>query len=58
VYKERCFTDNNLAPAAPLSVARELGETSLMFLVHPTLAPVQIERTRQVIRDVLGQAGR
>ena len=58
VYRERCFTDNNLAPAAPLSVARELGETSLMFLVHPTLTPVQIERTRQVIRDVLGQAGR
>ena len=58
MYKERCFTDNNLAPAAPLSVARELVEISLMFLVHPTLAPVQIEQTRQVIRNVLSQAGR
>ena len=31
------LSDLGLAPAARLPVARELGETSLMFLVHPTL---------------------
>jgi dTDP-4-amino-4,6-dideoxygalactose transaminase len=39
-------------------VAKELGETSLMFLVHPTLTADQIEKTCQVIRDVMEQASR
>jgi len=44
IYLERCFQDAGLAPAERLPVARLLGETSLMFLVHPTITPEQIAR--------------
>ena len=39
---ETCFKDAGLAPAEPLPVARQLGDTSLMFLVHPTITPEQM----------------
>src|SRR5215813_1961936 len=39
-------------------VARELGETSLMFLVHPTLTEAHIDRTCEVAERVLSQATR
>ena len=42
IYLEKCFQDAGLAPAERLPVARELGETSLMFLVHPTITPEQM----------------
>lgn len=34
-------------------MARELGETSLMFLVHPTLTEAEIAKTADTVRDVL-----
>lgn len=37
IYLEKAFTSNGLGPKERLPVAKELGETSLMFLVHPTL---------------------
>ena len=37
VYLEKAFDNTSWRPAERLPVARELGETSLMFLVHPTL---------------------
>ena len=37
IYMERCFQEAGFAPAMRLPVARELGDTSLMFLVHPTI---------------------
>ena len=39
-------------PAAPLPIAKQLGETSLMFLVHPTLTESEIEQTVQAIEQV------
>ncbi|PKL43492.1 MAG: aminotransferase, partial [Candidatus Riflebacteria bacterium HGW-Riflebacteria-2] len=36
-----------------LPVARELGETSLMLLVHPTLTEQNIEDTIRVAKDVI-----
>jgi dTDP-4-amino-4,6-dideoxygalactose transaminase len=41
-----------------LPVARELGETSLMFLVHPTLGEREMEETVRVVREVMKEAGR
>jgi dTDP-4-amino-4,6-dideoxygalactose transaminase len=41
-----------------LPVARELGETSLMFLVHPTLGEREMEETVRVVREVMREAGR
>lgn len=37
VYLEKAFDTDNLRPLCRLPVAKELGETSLMFQVHPTL---------------------
>jgi len=36
--------------------ARQLGETSLMFLVHPSLTPAELDKTCAVVSDVLTQA--
>jgi dTDP-4-amino-4,6-dideoxygalactose transaminase len=56
IYLEKAFDGHPSRPAQPLPVARELGETSLMFLVHPTLTDEHIGRAVQVTRDVLKRA--
>lgn len=50
IYREKAFTDRRWGPLAPLPVARELGETSLCLLVHPTLdASAVHEMARRVV---------
>jgi hypothetical protein len=39
-------------------VAKELGETSLMFLVHPTLTEAEVAKTCEVASRVLSAASR
>ena len=56
VYLERAFDGTGWRPAQPLPVAHALGETSLMFLVHPTLTSTEIEQTSKVIGQVLAAA--
>ncbi len=56
IYRERAFCDNVLGPLEPLQISKELGETSLMFLVHPTLSRADIEKTCIAIRKVLKDA--
>ena len=56
VYLERCFQDAGLAPARPLPVSRELGETTLMFLVHPTLEDAHMQRTVDALAEVMNEA--
>jgi dTDP-4-amino-4,6-dideoxygalactose transaminase len=56
VYLEKAFDGCPSRPAERLPVARELGETSLMFLVHPTLSEQTVERTCAVARDVISRA--
>ena len=56
IYLEKAFDGTDWRPEAGLPVARRLGETSLMFLVHPTLLASEMQRTCQVIRDVLARA--
>lgn len=51
VYLEKAFDGTGLRPAARLPVARELGETSVAFLVHPTLTESEIARTVDAIAD-------
>ena len=43
-------------PQERLPIAKQLGETSLMFLVHPTLSQSSIERTADAIGDVMAAA--
>lgn len=56
VYLEKAFDGSGLRPRERLPVARELGETSLMFLVHPTLTAAEIEQTCSVIAAVMALA--
>ena len=52
VYLEKAFDGTGLRPKERLPVARALGETSLMFLVHPTLTMDEIEQCCDVIAEV------
>ena len=52
VYLEKAFDNTDFRPQERLSVARELGETSLMFLVHPTLTDEEIQKTCDVLTEV------
>lgn len=56
VYLEKAFEGTGWRPAERLPVARELGETSLMFLVHPGLSEAEIARTVTVAGGVLAEA--
>ncbi|MHC8367849.1 DegT/DnrJ/EryC1/StrS family aminotransferase [Pseudomonas sp. ZT5P21] len=56
VYLEKAFDGTDWRPAEPLPVAKELGETSMMFLVHPTLTEQEIAKTCTVLREVMVQA--
>ena len=53
VYLEKAFDNTPWRPEVRLTNAVELGETSLMFLVHPTLTKFEIDKTCEVIRTVL-----
>ncbi|WP_298808218.1 DegT/DnrJ/EryC1/StrS aminotransferase family protein [uncultured Psychrobacter sp.] len=54
VYLEKAFDNTGLRPSIRLPMAKQLGESSLMFLVHPTLAAAEIELTIQAIDGVFG----
>ena len=56
VYLERAFDNTDWRPTQRLANARELGETSMMFMVHPTLTGEEIGLTCRVISDVVQQA--
>ena len=56
VYLEKAFDGLNVRPQKGLPTAIELGETSLMFLVHPTLTESEINKTTQVLKLVMQQA--
>lgn len=56
IYMEKAFDNTGLQPEQRLPVAQELGESSLMFLVHPTLKDDEINKTVEVLRDVMRHA--
>lgn len=56
IYLEEAFAETDLRPRERLPVARALGETSLMFLVHPTLARRDVIDTAGAIRKVMAAA--
>jgi len=58
VYLEKAFDDTGWRPEERLPVARGLGETSLMFLVHPTLTEAEIQKTCAAVANVMGRASR
>jgi dTDP-4-amino-4,6-dideoxygalactose transaminase len=58
VYLEKAFDETGWRPESRLPVAKVLGETALMFLVHPTLTDNEINKTCEVLDGVLASASR
>lgn len=56
VYKEKAFEGTGYRPKTPLYNAIELGATSLMFLVHPTLKQSEIDKCCAVLTQVMNNA--
>ena len=55
VYLERAFDNTGFRPSKRLAIAKRLGETSLMFLCHPTLNQAEIDKTCAVLTEVVSQ---
>ena len=53
IYREKAFNGQN---HEVLPIARELGETSIMFMVHPTLDSADIDSVIAVTRAVVSEA--
>ncbi len=58
VYLEKAFEGTPFRPEPRLPIARELGDTSLMFLTHPTMNDAEVARAVTAIGTVLQQAMR
>lgn len=56
IYLEKAFDGTGYAPPERLPVSIELGETSLMFLVHPTLSESDIDDTCSAVEKVFAVA--
>lgn len=57
IYREQAFTDL-YGQQAPLPVAQELGQTSVMMNVHPGITTAAIAQCAEVVRIVMKQAVR
>ena len=53
IYLEKAFDNHPSRPNVRLTIAKELGETSLMFLIHPTLTTNEMQTIATTTVDVL-----
>lgn len=53
IYLEKAFTDNRYGPDRRLPVARELGETSIAFLVDPSIDITSMKETARIVRQIV-----
>jgi dTDP-4-amino-4,6-dideoxygalactose transaminase len=58
VYLEKAFDNTSFRPSVRLPIAKELGERSLMFLVHPTLTESNMRKTCEALTEVMLEASR
>jgi len=58
IYLEKCFQDYGFNKEKRLKVAKELGETSIMLLVHPTITDIEIQDYANIVSKVLKLAKR
>ena len=47
------FFRKGLAPSKRLPIAQKLGDTSLMFLIHPTITNDEMTKYAETIRSVI-----
>ena len=55
IYLEKAFP-TEWRPDCRFPVAKQLGETSLMFLVHPTLSRANMQDIANIVTDVMNEA--
>lgn len=55
VYLEKAFDNTGFRPVERLPCAKKLGESSLMFLCHPTLTENEVDKTCMTISEVCGK---
>jgi dTDP-4-amino-4,6-dideoxygalactose transaminase len=53
IYLEKAFIDKQLGPKTRFPNAKQLGERSLMFLVHPTLTEEHMQHTANVVHKIM-----
>lgn len=58
IYLEKAFVKAGIGPGRRLPAAREAGETSLMFWIHPTLGAEEMQATCRVVGEVMRRAQR
>jgi len=58
VYLEKAFDNTAFRPSESLPIAKELGETSIMFQVHPTITDKQMDKVCTVFKEVLQKASK
>jgi dTDP-4-amino-4,6-dideoxygalactose transaminase len=58
IYLQKAFEGTAFRPKERLPVAKELGATSLMMLVHPTLGEEQVRHSGAVLRKIATLATR
>jgi dTDP-4-amino-4,6-dideoxygalactose transaminase len=58
IYLEKAFETLPSKPKSRLAVAKELGENSLMFLVHPTLQSYHMNEMAETVVNVMNIASR
>tara|TARA_B100000925_G_C22007014_1_gene474165 strand:- start:1070 stop:2263 length:1194 start_codon:yes stop_codon:yes gene_type:complete len=56
VYLEKAFDNTNFRPEQRLPVAKQLGETSIVFLVHPTLTKQEMDEIAEIATSVFDKA--
>lgn len=56
IWREKAFADAGLQPREPLPVASRLGDTSLCFLVHPTLCEQDMFDIAAAVTKVMAAA--
>jgi dTDP-4-amino-4,6-dideoxygalactose transaminase len=58
IYLEKAFIGNGILQENRLPIAKELGETSMMFLVHPTLSESDMKDMVKAVQKVMKAVGR
>ena len=56
IYMEKAFDETGWRPKERMKVAKQLGENSLMFLVHPTLTNDEMVKIAEIAQKVFVKA--
>ena len=58
VYREKAFDDTDYRPKRRLLNAKQLGKTSIMMLVHPTITEKEMNKCADVLNSTLNLASK